>query len=94
MCASKSTIGFLGSCILIGWTCGLCFVPRLTDKFGRKKIALIMLSLQLVAYALILFPRNILFTCFLAILIGMAAAGRWTSAYIYLLELIPPSRVK
>ena len=64
-------------------------VPRAADLLGRKWIVLISSIIFAVAYAGMMFASNIyLFYCF-AMLSGLAFAGRFSVAFVYLMELLP-----
>ncbi len=39
-CVSKSTMAFIGMSFFLGWTVSASFIPRLSDKYGRKIIFL------------------------------------------------------
>ena len=92
-CASNFAIGSFGMLYFLGFALGSCIVPRLADRYGRKKYFLRLLTLQTVASGVaIAAPANkagLLATHLSMFFIGFAAIGRLNVGYCYMLELMP-----
>lgn len=37
-CASKAKVSLIGSAYFVGWIVTLLFVPRISDKYGRRNL--------------------------------------------------------
>ena len=70
-CADKNQIGLLGSMYFLGFGLSSAIVPRIADKFGRKKPYVISLTIQLIAYIMIYYSVNLNFTIALYLLVGL-----------------------
>ena len=86
-------IGSFGMLYFLGFTLGSCIMPRLADRYGRKKYFLRLMTLQFVASGVaIAAPANkvgLLATHLAMLLIGFAAIGRLNIGYCYMLEFMP-----
>jgi MFS family permease len=80
----------LGSSAFAGWTFSCLLVPRLGDLYGRKWAVWVSLLVAFIAHLLILISKNLPWTIFLFFVYGACCAGRYSTAYVYLVELMPP----
>lgn len=93
-CAEKSKFGVLGMMIFIGWTCAAAIIPRLSDLYGRKKVYVINMLIQLVALLIMIFAKSYESMGSGLFLIGACSAGRWTVSYVYLMEFWTEAYIK
>ena len=93
-CAEKSEFGVLGMMIFIGWTVSAAIIPRLSDLYGRKKVYVINMLIQLVALLVMIFAKSYKSMATGLFLIGVCSAGRWTVAYVYLMEFWTEAYIK
>ena len=91
-CVSKARIGLIGSCFFAGWALSAIFIPRMADIYGRKKIFLFSMALQLCTFLALYFSRDLNLTTVLMFIFGIAAVGRCSIGFLYLMELLPTSR--
>lgn len=88
-CISKARIGLIGSAYFIGWAFAAVFIPRLSDLLGRKVTFLFSMALQLCAFFALYFSRNVNLTTVCMFFFGMAAVGRCSISYLFMMELLP-----
>lgn len=90
-CVTKSKIGMIGSTNFLGYAIGCIFIPRLADLYGRKKVFIICMWLQLAAYAGLYYSTSLDLTigCFFAL--GLANVGRIANGVFYVCEFMPES---
>jgi MFS family permease len=80
----------IGSSAFAGWTFASLIIPRLGDIYGRKWPVWISLLLAFISHTLIIVSKNLTWTIFLFFIFGACCAGRYSTAYVYMIELIPP----
>lgn len=86
-------IGLLGSMVFAGWMFGSLFIPRLGDLYGRKWPFLGSLLVAVIAYVSVILSSEIKLTIGLMFLFGACCAGRYSTCYVYLSEMMPaPNR--
>ena len=73
----------------VGFAISSGFVPRIADRFGRKKPYMWSLTLQLIAYVVIYYSTSLDLTIFCYLLVGFQAGGRVAIGTMYLSELVP-----
>lgn len=78
----------------MGWSSGLLFVPRFSDKYGRRPVMVATLVTQTVVLVTMVVTREFAVMCACQFMVGICTVGRWTTGYCYLLELVPPRIVK
>jgi len=91
-CASKSTIGLIGSAMFAGWALSGLFLPRLADLYGRKLVFQVSMTLQLVTFIGLMLSRNMTLTTVIMFVFGISSVGRCSISFLYLMELLPTSR--
>lgn len=87
-CASKSTIGFLGSSFFIGWIVTLTFLPRLSDLYGRRNIIVCGNIGQFIAYTMLITTRSYTILVIALMLMGSMATIRTQVSVVYLYEIM------
>ena len=87
-CASTVALSLLGSSYFIGWTISLLFVPRLADMYGRKKIFVVGMVLQVLVYFGVIFARSITFMTVMLGISGLINGVRNTLGYVYMMEFV------
>jgi MFS family permease len=75
-----------------GWALSAIFIPRLADIYGRKLIFLFSMALQLCTFIAMYFSKDLNFTTVVLFIFGIAAVGRCSISFLYLMELLPSSR--
>ena len=73
----------------IGWASTLLFIPRLADKYGRKKVYATGVACQVILYTSIFFITSINLMIIVVLLYGMTLPSTLNVGFIYLLELFP-----
>ena len=82
-------IGLIGSMYFAGFAISCLIVPPLSDKHGRKKPYVLSLTVQLLAYILIFFSKNIWITILGYLIVGLCAGGRVATGTAYENEYVP-----
>lgn len=75
-----------GALFFVGVTTGSLILPRLSDKYGRRIIALVGNSLHLISGVLFLISHSLNFSLFLIFLMGIGMGGRVFVGYIFMTE--------
>ena len=55
VCSSGAQIGLIGSMQFVGWAIASCFLPRISDLYGRKNVFLFSMALQLLSFIAMFF---------------------------------------
>ena len=76
----------------IGWCSTMCFIPRLADKYGRKKVYIAGITTQLILYTAIFFISNLNLMMLTIFLFGMTLPTTYNVGFIYLLEFFPTKK--
>jgi MFS family permease len=82
-------IGLLGSMVFAGWMMASLVIPRLADIHGRRWPVRLSIVSASILYFLVLLSKDIRLTIVLQFFIGVCCAGRYSTAYVYLSELMP-----
>jgi MFS family permease len=64
-------------------------VPRLGDLHGRKYPCWVSLIVALITHILLITSTNLKLSIGLFFIFGACCAGRYSTAYVYLCELMP-----
>eukprot|EP00347_Sterkiella_histriomuscorum_P012127 403369790 len=91
-CADPYKIGLLGTMFFAGWTISCAIVPKLSDFYGRKFMAMICIGVSIGCYVGLIFSNNLTLSIVLFFFLGLSQAGKSTNCYIYLMELIPQNK--
>lgn len=91
-CTSKAQIGLIGSMQFVGWMIASCFLPRLSDIYGRKYIFIGSILLQLVSFIALFFSKSAEVTIGIMFFMGFSGVGRCSICFLYLMELLPANR--
>ncbi|HYZ15990.1 MAG TPA: MFS transporter [Candidatus Acidoferrum sp.] len=89
---TPSQIGFAATAYLVGACIGALGFGVLTDRFGRKKLFLITLSLYLISTVLTALSPNFAFFAIFRALAGMGIGGEYSAVNSAIDELIPARR--
>ena len=84
-------IGLLGSMVFAGWMFGSLFIPRLGDLYGRKWPVVWSLLVAALTYLGVILSSDLKLTIVLMFFFGTCCAGRYSTSYVYLSELMPSS---
>jgi len=87
-CETSARIGLIGSVVFFGWTLASLILPRLADIHGRRKPYLLIMVFQALILALLISSQSLVLTTLLMFFLGLCAVGRYTFAYIYLIEFM------
>lgn len=91
-CLSKPRIGLIGSSLFAGWALSAIFIPRMADLYGRKKIFMFSMILELATFIGLYLSKDVNLTTVLMFFFGIASVGRCSISFLYLMELLPASR--
>ena len=89
MCEPSWKVGLLGTMFFTGWCATLLWVPRLADVYGRKKLFLIGMALNLVLLVAMLITSDLQVMTVIAFLFGCACPMRRDIGYVYMIEMMP-----
>lgn len=89
MCESDWKGGFLGSVFYFFWCLALLYVPRQSDKIGRRNLFLLSRVLESGLFVASLFTHSYWVMVGLLVAFGLAAAGRINVGTVYMTEWMP-----
>lgn len=72
----------------LGYAFGCLFIPRITDKYGRKFPFIMCMTLQFPLYVMMLISRNIKLNTGLSFFLGVCCVGRYNGCYINISEYV------
>ncbi|RDD37983.1 Synaptic vesicle glycoprotein 2B, partial [Trichoplax sp. H2] len=84
-----SNRGWLSLSMMIGMTLSVGVLGRLADAYGRRKILLFSMTINLIAMLLSAFAYNYNMLVILAAIIGCSNAGLIATIFNYLMEFFP-----
>ena len=85
-CAEKSEFGLFGALFFAGFSLGSLFIPRLSDKFGRKPLIFLGLSMHLITGVKIMTETDKNMAYMLLFFQGLGSAGTWFVSYVWMSE--------
>ena len=85
-CSPKTDFGLFGSSFFAGVVLGSLILPRLSDIYGRRRIALIGNILHVFSGVILLFSTKFSFALFLIFLMGLAMGARVFVGYVFMSE--------
>ena len=88
-CKPGWKLGMLGSAIFIGWVTTLLFVPRLSDKYNRKKIWLIGMFADWLLYIALFLTHSLDLMIVISFCFGLCTTVRCNVGFVYMMELMP-----
>lgn len=88
-CVEPQKIALIGSMFFLGWCLSCLIIPPIADQIGRKKIAMIGLSVQWVVFTCVMFNHRLGVTYVLWFIMGIVASTRIPVAYCLGVELLP-----
>ena len=89
MCAPKWKIGMIGSMYFLGWFITLPWLPRLSDKYSRKKIVYMGMIANWIMFIVMYFTTTIDWMLLNMLIIGMLTTIRISIFFVYFMELLP-----
>ena len=89
MCAPKWKIGMIGSMYFLGWFITLPWLPRLSDKYSRKKIVYLGMVANWIMFIVMYFTTTIDWMLINMLIIGMLTTIRISIVFVYFMELMP-----
>lgn len=78
----------LGSAYFVGYSLACLFIPRLADIYGRRWLFIGAIWFQVLVYIGLLFSKSLVSNIILILVFGLCGAGRSTTGYLYLMELL------
>ena len=85
-CTPKNVFGLFGTCFFVGWVAGSSFFPRLSDIFGRKKLAIFGNILHSIAAFILVFGNSMKLNFAMNFFMGLAKGGRSFVGYVWMTE--------
>jgi MFS family permease len=82
-------VGFIGSSLFLGWALSALFIPRLADIYGRRRIFMLSMAIQTLAFLGLYLSHDINLTTAFMFLFGVASVGRCSICFLYLMEILP-----
>jgi MFS family permease len=82
-------VGLTATVYLAGEVAGALFFGRMSDRFGRRKLFLVTLSLYLIANGITAFSPNLAFLMVFRFLAGAGIGGEYAAIHSAIDELIP-----
>ena len=80
--------------IFLGWTLAALLIPRISDLYGRKRVFLVNMLVQLAAIILMIFCKSFALMSVALFVIGVCSSARWTVSYVYLMEFLTEPKIK
>ena len=88
-CVEGTVIGLMGSAYFLGFAISAGITPAISDKYGRKIPYILSLIMQTIAYAFIIWSKNIYMTIAFYLFVGLSAGGRVCIGSMYQAEFMP-----
>ena len=88
-CEPQWHVGMIGMMFFLGWVFTLPWVPRLADKYGRKYVYLVGMTLNIFVMVGIMFVRSIDTLILLSFLNGCCNSFRVQIGFIFMMEMMP-----
>ena len=89
MCTPDWEVGALGAAFFIGWATSLLWLPRLADNFGRQKLFAIGMTLNLVAYTVLLTAHDVRVMGAAIFSQGFITSIRLNVGFLLFMEMMP-----
>lgn len=88
-CEDHFLVGLIGAMWFIGWVCALLILPRLSDKYGRKRFVQVGEFLHFSIAVFIYFSTNFTSLIVCMFLFGATKACTISLVFLWTAELIP-----
>ena len=85
-------MGMLGSVVFIGWVLTLPWVTRLSDKYSRKKIFIIGMTVDWLMFVAMFFTKSINWMIVITFVFGLMTTIRVNVGFVYMIELMPKNK--
>jgi putative MFS transporter len=85
-CAPKKQFGLFGSLFFAGLVLGSLILPRLSDIYGRRKIALIGNYMHMIPATIFLVSHNLKVSFLMIFIMGIAMGGRVFVGWVWMSE--------
>ena len=85
-CAPKNQFGLFGSSFFIGLVLGSFIVPRISDLYGRKKLAIFGCITHFLASMLVLITHSFGLSIAMIFIMGFSMGGRAFVGYVFMSE--------
>lgn len=89
MCAPAWKVGLLGTCLFVGWASTLLWLPRFGDKYGRKNVFAVCMTLNLVMFTVMMTTGSLDVMMVSIFVQGALNSIRVNVGFLYLLEMMP-----
>ena len=89
VCEPSWKIAVAGSAFFVGWVSTLLWIPRLSDKSGRKKMQVTGMAVSSILYTAMLFANSLDMMIGILFCLGTMRTINLTMSYIYMIELMP-----
>lgn len=88
-CVAKSKLGLFGSMFFVGWAIGAAIIPQQSRKYGKNRILFFCMSVQQLAFTVIIFwCKDINLMIFLYFICGLMAGGNRVVCTTYFSDFI------
>jgi MFS family permease len=89
ICRPGWQVGLLGSVLFAGWCSTLLWMPKLSERLGRKTMFAYALAVNVVLYSVIQFTSSFISLMVSLFLIGFFNSAKLGVGWPYLIELVP-----
>lgn len=88
-CTPGWKVGLLGSMVFVGWVITLIWVPRLSDKYGRKTIYMIGMWGDCACFIAMFLVTSIDLMICVTFVFGLCTTIRVNIGFVYIMEMMP-----
>ena len=88
-CVKGEYIGLIGAMAFAGVAISCFFIPALGDKYGRLRVFVVNIFLQLPLYLMANFTNHLGVVYVACFYLGMGLIGRFTCGFVLLTESLP-----
>lgn len=91
ICSKPFSVALFGALYFVGFVLGSVIILPLADIFGRKPVILLSTIISIPIYYVLLDSNEIIYIYIMLTIIGAVSIAKFSTGYIYMLELIPES---
>lgn len=88
-CIDEWKQSMFGTWYFVGWITTLLWLPSFGDKYGRRNLVWIGISILTVCNVGMLLARSVTVMSCIVFVMGMTSSIRTNIGYVYMMELIP-----